>query len=84
MTYAVSLTNQAEGFLSKLNKPKQIEIRNKIRQLKENPRLGKPLTGRLNGLRSLRISEYRAVYTIKDIELFILILKIGHRKNIYL
>lgn len=48
-----------------------------------NPDIGKQLTGTLKGLRSLRIGDYRVIYK-KEIEnLIILILAVGHRKNIY-
>ena len=47
----------------------------------KNPEKGKPLKGTYKGLNSYRIGDYRIIYTvIKDI---VLILKIGHRKEIY-
>ncbi|GAJ15690.1 unnamed protein product, partial [marine sediment metagenome] len=47
------------------------------------PELGKPLVGNLSGLWSLKFGNYRTIYQIKHQELLILVLKIGHRKNVY-
>jgi len=73
----------AKQFIRKLSKDKQKEILDKISQLKNNPSLEKPLVGKLSGARRLSISEFKVIYTIKDIELIVLILKVNHRKNIY-
>jgi addiction module RelE/StbE family toxin len=40
------------------------------------------LTGHLKGLRSLRIGDYRIIYKKEVDELIILIVAVGHRKNI--
>jgi len=81
--YNIILKSPAKKFLKKLDKPSKIEIIKKLKKLKNNPKLGKLLLGRLIGLWSLRIGDYRAIYQIRQSELLILILKIGHRKNIY-
>lgn len=70
-------------FFKKLDKFIQEKIGKKFEQLKENPRLGKPLLSNLSGLWKLRIDKYRLIYQVKDEELIIFVLKIGHRKNIY-
>jgi len=51
----------------------------------DNPRLhGKALQGKkYAGLWRYRISDYRLICQIKDNELIILLLEIGHRKDIY-
>lgn len=81
--YSVFLAKKAEDCLTKLDKPQQIRIREKLHALKENPRLGKPLTANLAGFWSLRVGDYRIIYEIKDEKLFVFVIKIGHRKNIY-
>ena len=83
MEYGVRLTKQAENFLKKLDKKSGVRVRNKLRQLGRNPRLGKPLTANLSGMWSLRIGKYRSIYTIEDDKLVVLIIDIGHRKGIY-
>lgn len=77
------MTSQAEGFLKKLNANEKIRIDKKILNLQGNPKLGKPLVGKLSGLWSLRIGDYRVIYQIKYDKLLILVLKIGHRRNVY-
>jgi len=81
--YSVSLDKNAKLFLEKLDKPEQERILNKLDELKNNSELGKPLTGNLAGLWSLRIGKYRAIYRILNEKLVIIVLDMGHRKNIY-
>ena len=50
----------------------------------ENPRaLGKPLTANRRGQWRYRIGDYRLIAEIKENELIILALSIGHRRDIY-
>ena len=52
--------------------------------LAENPhRLGKPLVGRLEGLRSARRGDYRIIFEIIDDEQLIIIHKVQHRRDAY-
>lgn len=49
-----------------------------------NPRLhGKPLRGELAGLFRYRVGHYRLLCHIQDDRLVVLILKIGHRRDVY-
>ncbi len=81
--YSLNLDKDTKVFLKKLDKPEQERILNKLEGLKNNPELGKPLTGNLTGLWSLRIGKYRALYRILNEKLIIIVLDIGHRKDIY-
>jgi len=81
--YKIILEKKSESFFRKLEKKEQEIIVKKFNELEKNPELGKPLTASLAGLWSLRFGDYRAIYQIKQNELVILILKLGHRKNIY-
>lgn len=83
MTYEVRLLSKAERFLKKLNKNIQERIITALERLEKDPKIGIPLTANLAGLWKLRIGDYRAIYQIKHEELLILVLKIGHRKNVY-
>lgn len=50
----------------------------------EDPRsIGKGLTANKSGLWRYRIGNYRAIVEIKDNELIVLALNVGHRKNVY-
>lgn len=46
-----------------------------------NPKLGKPLKGDFQGCYRYRFGDYRVIYTVTGSD--ILILRIGHRKEIY-
>lgn len=81
--YKIIFEKKSEGFFRKLERKEQERIAKKINELEKNPELGKPLTANLSGLWSLRIGNYGAIYQIKHEELIILVLKLGHRKNIY-
>jgi len=54
-----------------------------VEDLTFNPYLGKPLRGRLEGLRSLRAGEYRVIYRVVQEEGEVHIITIGHRKRVY-
>jgi mRNA interferase RelE/StbE len=81
--YELFLTKEAEDFFNKLDQNIKLRISKKFDQLILNPELGKPLTGKFTGLWSLRIGDYRAIYQIENNRLIINVLKIGHRKNVY-
>ena len=50
----------------------------------ENPRIyGKGLLGNKTGQWRYRIGDYRIICEIKDEEVIILVLEIGHRREIY-
>jgi mRNA interferase RelE/StbE len=50
----------------------------------DNPReIGKALSGDLKGLWRYRVGDYRVICQIKDSELVILIVELGHRKDVY-
>jgi len=82
LAYKVNYKSSIIKDLKKLDKKQCTRLINKIeRELSSNPKKGKELTGEYKGLYSYRVGDYRVIYTIlKDA---ILILKLGHRKNIY-
>lgn len=85
--YKISITPKALKQLSKLDKYSQTIIRgwiNKNLNGCENPRLhGKALKGNLQGLWRYRVADYRIIAEIRDDEILIQILEVGHRKEIY-
>lgn len=49
-----------------------------------NPRIkGKPLAGKLAGHWAYRVGDYRVLTQIKDNEMIILAVSIGHRREVY-
>jgi mRNA interferase RelE/StbE len=56
-------------------------VKNHLSQSPET--LGKPLKGILKGLYRYRIGDYRVIFTIDRADRKILVLNVGHRKNVY-
>ena len=81
--YKIDFSKEAEDNLKKLDNPIKERIMKKIKLLEENPRFGVQLSANLAGLWKLRVGDYRVIYEIRNNELRVLIIKIGHRKNVY-
>jgi len=58
-------------------------IKKAIESLAANPAKGKPLAYYLADLHSLRTSDYRIIYRIREKELIIIVVAVGHRREIY-
>jgi len=72
--------------LKQLDKPAKQRLEAFIDDLAtlDNPRnKGKALQGDLKGLWRYRVGDYRLIAQIKDNELVILVVELGHRKDIY-
>lgn len=69
--------------LEKSNKNISQRIIRAIDSLKTNPFIGKKLLGELTNFRSLRVGEYRIIYNVIEKRLFIQIIKIAHRREVY-
>ncbi|MBN1167659.1 MAG: type II toxin-antitoxin system RelE/ParE family toxin [Methanospirillaceae archaeon] len=87
MHYRIELSKDAEDDLNRLQKPVAQRIRDKLLFLETvtNPRkyLDK-IEGKYNGrVYRYRIGNYRAYLTFKDEVMVIVVVQIGHRKNIY-
>jgi len=82
MVYDVQWTITAERQFSKLDKSTKKRIIDKIDNIQDNPFL---YVTRLVGFDAykLRVGNYRIILGIEKKNLVILILKVGHRKNIY-
>ncbi len=84
MAYSVHLAPAAERQLKALEKPVQARIIRRLRKLGDNPRpQGVEKLSGSDDFYRLREGEYRIIYTIKDKELTVLVVKIGHRKDVY-
>lgn len=81
--FEVKLQDSAKRFLKKLDNIERKRLIKKLYELEKNPKLGKPLIGGLKGYWSLRVGKYRCVYIIENLKLIVIVLDIGHRKNVY-
>jgi mRNA interferase RelE/StbE len=84
MSYRLDYKNSVKKELRKITKIDRVAIVGKIQLLTKNP---KPEgSAKLKGSRDLfriRHGDYRVIYKIKDDVLIILIIRIGHRRDIY-
>jgi mRNA interferase RelE/StbE len=87
LAWTVKLSDDAKRDLQKLDKPLQKRIASFLLdrlQTTDNPRsTGKALQGQLSGLWRYRVGDFRLLCRIEDNELIILVIEIGHRKEIY-
>jgi len=63
------------------------EARRVLRALEErlvaDPRAGEPLRGSGRPMWRFRVGDYRALYVFNDREVWILVLRVGHRSTVY-
>lgn len=87
MQYRVELTDRVIKQLKKIDKHTSALIMGWIEKNLdgcENPRMhGKGLTANRTGQWRYRIGNYRLICEIKDEEVLILVLEVGHRREIY-
>jgi mRNA interferase RelE/StbE len=80
--FQIELTETSKKFIQKLEKKDAEIILNKIYQIRENPfRYLKRLQG--DKLWRFRIADYRAIVDVIVSMNKIIVIRIGHRKNIY-
>lgn len=87
MTWSVEFEDAAAKELRKLDRQAQQQILRYLRErisTDEDPRrFGKPLSRELAGLWRYRVRNYRIICNIEDDKLVVLILRVGHRKDVY-
>ncbi|MHC1714873.1 MAG: type II toxin-antitoxin system RelE/ParE family toxin [Acidaminococcaceae bacterium] len=87
MTYKVEYTEQAIKELKKIDKHTQFFILAWIEKNLvdcENPRQhGKVLTANRSGEWRYRVGDYRIIAEIEDDKVIILVLTVGHRREVY-
>jgi len=81
--FGILYTKEAKKNIERLDPSVRRLIKKAIESLAVNPEKGKPLSYELAGLRSLGTSEYRVIYRIKGGELLIIVVAVGHRREIY-
>jgi len=80
--YRILLTKRAVKDLGKLNEDVKLRIKEKFNLLLNDPTgMSKKLSSPLIGTYRLRVGDYRVIFDIDDDK--VIILRIGHRKDIY-
>lgn len=82
--YRVEIARSAEKQLRKIPRPDQKRLGRAMLALADEPfpRGTRKLTG-YDDVYRVRIDRYRILYSVSNARLIVLILKIGHRKEVY-
>ncbi len=87
MAWTIKYLESLKKQVKKLDPQVRRDIRSYLEQRvakSDNPRdLGQPLSANLKGLWRYRVGNYRIICDIQDQELIILVVRIGHRKQVY-
>ena len=84
MPYAVNLAASAVKALKRIEPADRDRLRTALLALADNPR--PQGTVKLRGeedLYRVRVGQYRIVYTVDDTAVTVLIVKVGHRRDVY-
>lgn len=84
-SYSIEILPTARRELLSLPRPIQKRIGQKIDSLKNNARPAgvKALKSKHGDFFRLRVGDYRILYEIRDKLLLIIVVKIGHRREVY-
>ena len=85
MNYAIELAPGVDKQLRRIEKATRLRLAGVIELLGVDPRPpgAKMLRGGEHGLWRVRAGDYRVVYAIEDAKLAVLIIRIGHRRDVY-
>ena len=83
MTYQVKITVFANNAAKKLSPEIKKAAKTALKELAENPYLGKELQAELSGFWSFRFLRYRIVYKADTQKKIIIVWAIGRRRDIY-
>ncbi len=84
MEFLLKFTNKSIKDLNKITNVDKIHIIEELENdLAFNPGKDKPLQGIWKNHYSYRIGKYRVIYQIIHKEITILIIKVGHRRDVY-
>lgn len=88
MAYGVELSESADRELGRLDAPQAKRIlkflHNRVAKLEDPRSIGQALQGsRLGEFWKYRVGDYRLIAEIEDDRMIVLVLRIGHRKEVY-
>ena len=87
MAWQIEITRTAEKQIKKLDPASQQSIvrflRDRLKPAADPRQWGKPLHGDKRGLWRYRVADYRLICDIQDEKITILVLRVGHRKDVY-
>ncbi len=87
MAWTIEITRTAEKQIKKLGRVGQESLvrflRDRLKPADNPRRWGKPLHGEEKGLWRYRVGDYRLICDIQEEKITILVLRVGHRKEVY-
>ena len=83
MSYSIKIKSSAAKALRRIEVTERTRLVEAIDRLADEPSAGAALKGEFGGLRRLRVGRYRIIYEAIHQELTVLVVRIGHRKDVY-
>jgi mRNA interferase RelE/StbE len=83
MAYAITITSAADRAVKQLPKEVRARITQRLIALSHDPR--GPGSVKLAGQDAyrVRVGDYRIIYSILDDQLIVLVIDVGHRRDVY-
>ncbi len=83
MIYSLKIKSSALKEIRRLPQADRSRVVAAIDGLRQQPHVGTLLKGQFTGLRRVRVGRYRVIYEVQDALLFVLVLRVGHRRDVY-
>ena len=83
MTYSVRIKASAATQIASLDVEARRLVVEQIDRLASDPHVGTVLKGELEGLRRIRVGAYRIVFEVRNRELLVLVIRVGHRSRVH-
>jgi mRNA interferase RelE/StbE len=87
MAWKIEFDPAALKELERLDKPVERRIlkflRERVTRLDEPRQIGASLQGSLSGFWKYRVGDYRLICSLEDDRLVVLVLRVGHRREVY-
>jgi len=81
--YSVLYTSEARSFIATRDYKTKRQLKTAIERIAATPEIGKRLTQELSKFWSYRSGDYRIIYRVSHSEIVVIIVAIGHRKDVY-
>lgn len=87
MAWTINISDIAEKQIKKLDKSTQKRIldylNDRLEGCKNPHHFGEPLKGNKSGLWRYRVGDYRIICEIQEEKITVLVLAVGHRREVY-
>ena len=86
MTYQLEISESLDRIFAKLSKKDKLQfeiLSRKIKEILENPQVGKPLTANMVGQRRVHIRNFVLTYEVLENEKIVRLLDYDHHDKVY-